>query len=358
MSIYTDPTVVPSPEQAAWITSNGYLFQVVCTTVVVWDHITTFDLEVELIWKKKWSSVQLLYFINRYVGDFSFLYATGSMLWAPDEIWIDTDHFSLPNDFGLMQRFRCTSLGKVQTWFAIITLMSMQGIMVHRIVSMHKHERTVLYSLLAAFVVELVAALALGVGFALVTASVPAPITQTLRACIPINWPTWSPALWFLLMVFDTMIFIMAVREAIRYHRATRKRRIRSSDASDILAGTGLSSQPSLFQILVRDSILFPFIGLLMCVFNSLSWYKLPLGALQYTMNISAAGSPILGCRLILNLRDAYYRPFAEEVHITTRSIEISPGLTPQREHFEMPQTVMRPDQSMISLGSYDDRRP
>jgi hypothetical protein len=41
----------------------------------------------------------------------------------------------------------------------------------------------------------------------------------------------------------------------------------------------------------------------------------LQLGGIQYMMTITAAASPILGCRLILHLRDAYYRPFASEFH-------------------------------------------
>lgn len=43
--------------------------------------------------------------------------------------------------------------------------------MVHRIIGMHKHEKTVLYSLFAAFVVELIAALILGVVMAAVIGS-------------------------------------------------------------------------------------------------------------------------------------------------------------------------------------------
>ncbi|KDR69327.1 hypothetical protein GALMADRAFT_929285 [Galerina marginata CBS 339.88] len=39
-------------------------------TCVVYDHITTLDEEVELVWKReKWNAVQILFFINRYTGD-------------------------------------------------------------------------------------------------------------------------------------------------------------------------------------------------------------------------------------------------------------------------------------------------
>jgi hypothetical protein len=83
------------------------------------------------------------------------------------------------------------------------------------------------------------------------------------------------------------------------------------------------------------------------------------LGALQYTMNISAMGSPILGCRLILNLRDAYYRPFADEFRNSTlrgkeilHSPERSPERSPHNEHFpDLPTPAMRQEDSMISIS-------
>lgn len=78
--------------------------------------------------------------------------------------------------------------------------------------------------------------------------------------------------------------------------------------------------------------------GILICFFNILAWYVLPvsilvrcldlqaglnsvlllrkLGALEHTINLAALISPVLGSRLILNLRDAYYRPFADEIEL------------------------------------------
>jgi hypothetical protein len=35
---------------------------------------------------------------------------------------------------------------------------------------------------------------------------------------------------------------------------------------------------------------------------------------MQYTFTITAFLSPVLGCRLILHLRDAYYQPFSNEM--------------------------------------------
>ncbi|KAJ2916157.1 hypothetical protein MD484_g4249, partial [Candolleomyces efflorescens] len=266
MSVYTSDTPAPlTLEESGWIFFNGTLFQVVCTTIVLWDHISTFDLEVELIWKKKLSLAQILYFVNRYVGDTLFLYGTAGK-----------------------------SFGTVQTFLSVTTLGAMQ-------VSMYRHERKILVGLAATFIIEMTAACVL-MGLSVRLNGFPIFLTETLRSCVPVKMVAWSSALWFLMMIFDFLIFMLAVRE----------------ESSEILANTRWSKERSLLRILLRDSIVFPFIGLLMCMFNTLAWYVLPLGALQYTMSISAMGSPILGCRLILNLRDAYYRPFADEFRNST----------------------------------------
>lgn len=69
-------------------------------------------------------------------------------------------------------------------YFARLWLIfSSLGIMVHRIIGMHKHEQKVLYSLFAAFVVELVAALILGVVMAVVIGSGKIPHPSSLVIC-------------------------------------------------------------------------------------------------------------------------------------------------------------------------------
>ncbi|KAJ2933030.1 hypothetical protein H1R20_g4069, partial [Candolleomyces eurysporus] len=335
MSVYTSDTPAPlSLEQSGWLFFNGTLFQV-----------STFDLEVELIWKKKLSLAQILYFVNRYVGDALFLYGTAVLLWVPDGAYFQrlcVSYLSSPfpslSDPWTWLKFQMSvlllkslypvqtfltllsstgqSFGTVQTFLSVTTLGAMQGIMVHRIVSMYRHERKILIGLAGTFIVEMSAACILA-GLSVRLAGAPVELSETLRSCIPVDMVAWSSALWFLMMIFDFLIFLLAAREGIRYRREALARQ-RSPETSEILANTRWSKEKSLLRILLRDSIIFPFIGLLMCMFNTLAWYVLPLGALQYTMNISAMGSPILGCRLILNLRDAYYRPFADELRNST----------------------------------------
>ncbi|KDQ61493.1 hypothetical protein JAAARDRAFT_30943 [Jaapia argillacea MUCL 33604] len=42
--------------------------QLAATFVALYDHALTIDLEVELIWKKRWSLAKILFAVNRYLG--------------------------------------------------------------------------------------------------------------------------------------------------------------------------------------------------------------------------------------------------------------------------------------------------
>ncbi|TEB30788.1 hypothetical protein FA13DRAFT_1814259 [Coprinellus micaceus] len=305
-SIYTDPNPPPlSYEQLAWIVRNGLYSQVVYTAICLYDHITTLDLEVELIWKRKISLVQVLYFTNRYIGDAVFVCAYPSHLWGP----------CFSNRSDPFPR-RCPSFGTVNTWLSMASLFSYQGIMVHRIYSLCRRQRVVFASMMVCLGALLITGLALGIIWTVGITGVPVPYSPTLRTCIPLGWTSWSPAMWIVILTFDLAIFSLAVAEGIRYLKE-HPGRLRSKEEEAIVEGVSSRfSEGSVLRIFLRDSVVFPFLGILICLSNILAWYVLPLGALQHTINLAALSSPLLGSRLILNLRDAYHRPFADEIEL------------------------------------------
>ncbi|KAF4614442.1 hypothetical protein D9613_002490 [Agrocybe pediades] len=48
--------------------ARAYL-AVAAATCALYDHVTTLDEEIELVWRRKWSVVQMLFLFNRYAGD-------------------------------------------------------------------------------------------------------------------------------------------------------------------------------------------------------------------------------------------------------------------------------------------------
>lgn len=277
---------------------HAHWFHVAAATAVFWDHASSFDLEVELIWKKKISAVQILYILTRYIGDAVFLHSLAVQYWVK----------SVPTFNAL-----CTTYATIQYWLVGITILSMQSIMVHRVHCMYQERRAILVSLLSGLGAMALGSVIVAVMFTAQVATGPVIAGPDLKACLPRSpAPNWSTAPWFISMVFDSAIVFLSVREGLRYMRESQTAR---DKAKHPISMKNWSSQGLLFRVLIRDSIAIPFLGTMVCVGNVLAWYAIPLtsGALVYTIGTGSAMTPILGCRLVLNLRDAYYKPFATE---------------------------------------------
>lgn len=84
---------------------------------------------------------------------------------------------------------------------------------------------------------------------------------RTLRACVPLGWTVWSPALWFIVGAFDVAIFGLAVSEGLRYLRekpTSRAARREEDDSLQLISTTHKES--TVLEIFFRDSVLFPFL--------------------------------------------------------------------------------------------------
>ena len=74
---------------------------------------------------------------------------------------------------------------------------------------------------------------------------------------------------------------------------------------------------------------------------------------MMYMFTVTASLSPILGCRLILHLRDAYYQPFSNEMQ---RSMAVPSGVDLDfREDGSPPMFALETVPSKATLPS---RRP
>jgi hypothetical protein len=88
--------------------------------------------------------------------------------------------------------------------------------------------------------------------------SVPIFITNTIRTCVPLNLPSWSLANWCLMLAFDLTVFTFAVSEGIRYLKDNREISNRHSPRR-FLVVSKWAKQGRMIRILLRDSIVFPF---------------------------------------------------------------------------------------------------
>lgn len=256
-------------------------------TCVVYDHLTTLDLEVELVWKRpKWSLVQVLFLINRYVGDALQIFSA----------------FVLVRHIVMDTIASCNFINVLMGFLATIVMCAMQGIMSYRVSSMYNHNHTIVVVLVAALVLEV----SLVILVQILTIGVHSPVPQPapgVRLCAQDSFPSWMYTLWIPIIAFELLVLVLSLSLAVKYYQSVRLMRRINAKPPD-----------SLPYILLRDSITFPFICLVICILNLISWIRLPYLVTQFTFAFAAFAPIILGSRLILNLREAYYQPFIEEL--------------------------------------------
>ncbi|KAF8154462.1 hypothetical protein B0H34DRAFT_524170 [Crassisporium funariophilum] len=252
---------------------------------VVYDHISTLDLEVELVWQRpQWSMVQILFLITRYVGDARQIFCGV----------VFVRHIVA----GSMKVSVISSA--IQGLLTCATLATMQGLMIFRISSMYHDQPKVHSLLIAGFLTETALLILLQCLSLISGVSTRLDIPEGVKICAKEKYPTWFYTLWIPIFLFELMMFLLSVRVGLKYYEfeMLRSRRRHAK---------------SLVYILLRDSILYPFIAMSACIIGSVIWIKLPFTTLQMVNAFQGALPSILGSRLLLNLREAYYQPFQRE---------------------------------------------
>ncbi|PPR00711.1 hypothetical protein CVT24_000999 [Panaeolus cyanescens] len=260
---------------------------VALATAVIYDHITTLDQEIELIWQRpKFSFVQFLFLVARYVGDFvpicmySFSRAWGVL----DSGWAGMRHM------------------QIQAWSNLAVVWAMEGIMMFRISVMYRHSRRIVFWLLGAFTLEVASLVFIQVYASRSDTSI-GTFSTRMRFCAPDYPADWYLLIWVPIITHEIFMLCFVVWKGIEYYSQRH-----AYETAEKARGTG-----SLMHVLFRDSIFFPLIALVICAANFLGWLTLPIGYSQIGVSISAFAARFLGCRLVLNLREVYYHPFEEE---------------------------------------------
>ncbi|TEB12275.1 hypothetical protein FA13DRAFT_1805969 [Coprinellus micaceus] len=332
---------------------DGSYFYYAAWVVLMYDHLSMLDMEVELIWVRilkndgHWS--KFFFIINRYIPDVSFIYGVALMTWLPDDVFSK----------------QCPHLSRVQTWMSLIALQAMQrylpllyyvfvpfyltsltppAIMVHRIICMYRYKRILTIYIVTGFVCNLLAGFIIA-GNSMHVMNTPIFFGRHLADVCATQLPRlgrWQS--WFLMLAFEIVVFSLAAFEGVRFFRESKF----SRDLNIVTRGR---KGHSLMYILMRDSIVFPLIGLLLSFINILAFYVFPMSAMQYTFTTTAALTPILGCRLILHLRDAYYQPFSDEIEAFQEPI------APDSRHIDADSAPVYALDTMASSSTLPPRR-
>jgi len=268
--------------------------QVAAAAVVVYDHVTTIDLEFELMRKRRRSFVELLFIVNRYLG--TALPVANLAI----SLLVTTINYHK----------ECSLRFNLSVWGTCVMLWSMQAIMQYRIYAMYRCSRKVLLFLIVCFTAQAVSMAwilaVLDKGSAVIVKQFP-----QIRLCTAIS-PKNCYILWIPVILFEFILFGFALRKGLQH--------------SMIKGRVVLSPRSSVSSVLMRDSILFPALTATIYIISLAIWHPF----IQYGADIAAAFVGVIcrliGSHLILNLRDAYYLPFEEEVSVMS-SFQAYPGV-------------------------------
>ncbi|KAJ3504585.1 hypothetical protein NLJ89_g7861 [Agrocybe chaxingu] len=267
---------------------GGYVYAAL-GVATLYDHAITLEDEVECIWKRSRIKIpQALFLINRYIG-------TGILVYSAIAIALATtiQPRSIP---------RCNVLNNLQEWGAVLVVWSMQGIMVYRISAMYQHYNLITAVQLVFFAIEII------------STSIMKGLVQDEvidLSCNLLVYPVWYGWSWAPILCFEALMFFLSLWSGIVYYREALKR-------SDALL---TSERNSMSYVLLRDSISFPFLALVVVLINIFGWSRFSPNAAHINAGIAIFAPRILGCRLILNLRESYYRPFKDELSMNNHTL-------------------------------------
>lgn len=193
---------------------------------------------------------------------------------------------------------------KVEQWGCHVMIWSMQAIMQYRICCMYNYSRKIVILVVIAFTAEILAMLVIDFLYLrhIIMGIEPLP---GVHMCI--SYPTnWYFVSWIPIFGYELLILILGIRAGILFLKEAR------------MLPSNFGKQ-SLRSILLRDSILYPIIAFIVGVSNVLGWSKSMRSTTLVAAVLVQLFSRVLGSRLILNLREAYYLPFQEECSLNGR---------------------------------------
>ncbi|KAF8974606.1 hypothetical protein BDZ97DRAFT_1911773 [Flammula alnicola] len=247
--------------------------QVAALVIIVYDHLITFDREVEYIWARYFGDILLIsdcyIFLNRNANATSI-------------------QNSLVNSARLLNHSCAIGLKFVGTGSMIIIIIT-QMIMQLRIKALYG--KTVSMLITVSWVLEVMAVISLGIA-SLVAIDVHPVILPGASVCNPTYLPRYAFLFWVPVIVFETFLFSLALRIAYQNYLEV-----------------GNWGGAWLIQVVLRDNFSFFICAFAAYIVTATTWIAANPQYFTVPGSFSCSLTSIMGCRLILNLCQAYHHP-------------------------------------------------
>ncbi|KAF8164992.1 hypothetical protein B0H34DRAFT_793428 [Crassisporium funariophilum] len=217
-------------------------------------------MKVEYIWKRRWSKSKALFLTARYFGDLLLISVCVGVI----------------------------GLKYVGTGSMVIILIT-QVIMQLRIKALYGPKVSLLISVF--WVIEVIAVMSLGVA-SLLAIDVSPYTLESVRMCNPTFLPKFAFLFWVPVIAFETFLFALAFRMAYQNWLEI-----------------GNWRGASLLHIVLRDNFQFFICAFAIYIVTAATWLTADPRYFTVPGSFSCSFTTIMGCRLILNLCQAFHEP-------------------------------------------------
>ncbi|KAF4616415.1 hypothetical protein D9613_008244 [Agrocybe pediades] len=262
-------------------------------TLVIYDHLITFDDEIELIWRRKCSLSSIIFLLNRY-------YVLGSMLFASYGMKTFTESNVYPDSFNLCS-FQCFTLLMLPTRRSILSLGRMDWS--HRILQMRTFALYGLNKRLLAVMMICYVSVLVSSGIILfkslgatqiISIPIPGGSFCGISNRVPGFYACWIPPL-----VYECLLCGLVIFRGVEELKIT---------------GSVFSRGQTLIRILIRDSALY-LVGLaVVYLVILLFWTSERISLGEAPNGFAPTLSCILSSRVVLNVRGVFREPNPEDL--------------------------------------------
>ncbi|KAH7922530.1 hypothetical protein BV22DRAFT_1037361 [Leucogyrophana mollusca] len=268
--------------------------QLVPCVLVVYDHLLTLDGEVEYIWTKPFSFASILYLLVRYAGDaMTILDAAAYLNLSPS--------LEFCNIFIYLQGWPISAIG----W-------CMQIILQLRVYALYNRSNRVLIFTILCYIAE-IASTAVFMGRPSTDVVVMNEVLPGVGLCTTSSVPSSFDDFWYPVMLFEGILCALALWAGI-----THIRELRGLGSEGAIQGF----RPGrVIEVFVRDNVFYFVCTSVICSVNVAVWQTLGENWFEIPAGFTFVAEVIMGCRLVLRMRESCYRPLGASVDLEDCSI-------------------------------------
>ncbi|KAJ8085590.1 hypothetical protein PM082_004408 [Marasmius tenuissimus] len=256
-------------------------FHVVSSTILVYDVLLNLDLEINLIWRRKWSLVEVVYLLQRY---FPFFDITGVILYRNFQ-----EGMSLQD---------CVSSFRIVGWSLTIGIVLSEVLLAIRLWAVWERKISVAIGIFVFFLGCWIPCFILFNTFANATKFASSPVPQS-RGCFISGGSHILYLCWILVMVYDTGNVIMIAIPGISAFR--------------------MGGKSELVNAVYRDGIVYYILTFLVSLVNVIVILTVPRNLTDILSSFERVLHSVLASRAILQIRRvALLEPTISTINTTT----------------------------------------